>query len=161
MKLKDRLYRADISVRPSVIEGYGVFADSDIKKGDTIEECYMITSNNEIPHLGDYVFRSDVGSGIALGYGSIYNHATQPNARYELFPAKKLIRFFALEDIKANQEIFISYGANWFGSRHRKAIVPWHYHYRHLLPAIHVLWRFGILVGGFSSLFYFTNLLMT
>lgn len=45
---------------------------------------------------------------LALGYGSIYNHADDPNAAFEPEPPDTL-RFHATRDIAAGEEIFISY----------------------------------------------------
>ena len=46
---------------------------------------------------------------LALGYGSLYNHSYQPNARCEdVRPQTK--RFVAIRDIQANEEITFNYG---------------------------------------------------
>ena len=45
---------------------------------------------------------------LALGYGSLYNHSYQPNARYDDQPAGAMT-FTALRDIRAGEEITINY----------------------------------------------------
>ena len=46
---------------------------------------------------------------MALGYGSLYNHSFKPNARYTKGPAEMAIKFSALRDIAAGEEILINY----------------------------------------------------
>ena len=47
--------------------------------------------------------------GLQLGYGSLYNHSYEPNARYDdRAPATKV--FTALRDIRAGEEITVNYG---------------------------------------------------
>ena len=42
--MKDKLYHnPKLEVRKSSIEGYGVFAKEDIKKGELLEECHYCT----------------------------------------------------------------------------------------------------------------------
>ena len=50
---------------------------------------------------GDYV-------ALAMGYGSLYNHAADPNARWTVEPPDTLA-FHAARDIPAGDEVFISY----------------------------------------------------
>src|SRR5688572_29568445 len=45
---------------------------------------------------------------LALGYGSIYNHSYEPNARYQPQPPD-VLAFVAISDIKSGEEITINY----------------------------------------------------
>jgi SET domain-containing protein len=48
---------------------------------------------------------------IAFGYGSLYNHSNTPNADWDIHPQNEdAFRFYALEDIYPDQEIFVYYG---------------------------------------------------
>ena len=110
-----------IKVMKSPISGLGVFATRDIKKGETIEEspCLNVMGNIH-GQLPDYVFTSvknpDTSSIVALGYASIYNHKDQPTAEWKVIDDYKMI-ITALEDIPKGNEIFTSYGEEYWSSR--------------------------------------------
>lgn len=98
--------------------GRGVFAGRDIKKGETIESCPIIEiSKDNTSSLGEsilvtyffYFGKNKERSGIALGFGSIYNHSYTPNAKFVIKSQKKLIEFIALKDIKKDTEITFNY----------------------------------------------------
>ena len=101
--------------------GRGVYSNIYFKKGSIIEICPLLISKNE--KLGDavinYSFKYDnlkKGHGaIALGYGSLYNHRDDPNADYEIRYKKLIIK--AVRDIRPGEEIFISYGDDWWETR--------------------------------------------
>lgn len=46
---------------------------------------------------------------IALGYGSLYNHAYEPNARYLLDYEHDTIDFYCIKKIEAGEEITVNY----------------------------------------------------
>jgi len=113
-----------IYVAPSKIEhaGRGVFAASNIDKGEMIERCPVIemmeegirTSLEKIS-LRNYYFiwgEERDRAAVALGYGSIYNHSFEPNARYDKLIAEKRIDFVALKTIPKNEEITVNYNGN-------------------------------------------------
>jgi SET domain-containing protein len=61
--------------------------------------------------LGNYVFVwEDNKFAVALGYGSLYNHSYEPNAKY--IRKKDKILFQAIKDIKSGEEITINYNGN-------------------------------------------------
>ena len=113
-----RLY---ISKSPLKGADWGVFADSFIPKGTTIEVARTLKLKNE--HLfqegnmlNDYVFKlDDKHSLIALGFGSLFNHNDKPHVSYKVTDGK--VYYFTLKDIHPNDEIFISYGENWWKNR--------------------------------------------
>ncbi len=104
--------------------GRGVFACRAIAAGELIERVpVLLIPKNQI--FGDtpearrairiswYVFdwagqtkREYVA--LALGYGSIYNHSTDPNARYQK-ESPDVMEFLAVREIPAGQEITINY----------------------------------------------------
>ena len=104
-----------LEVRESPGKGRGVFARKDIKKGTMIEVVPLIVFDNaecEGAKMATYVFEwTKKTSAIALGYGSLYNHSFEPNARY--YDGKKDTKeFVALRDIKAGEEITVNYNGN-------------------------------------------------
>ena len=112
-----KLFQGKISVRKSPIHGFGVFADKDFRTGEKIEECYFILSDCEDDILMDYIFDAAGRSAVILGYGSLYNHSEDPNADYHINRKTKIATFTVSEPIKKGQEIFISYGDEWFKTR--------------------------------------------
>jgi len=98
--------------------GRGVFAKVDIKKGEIIERCpvieipkYDVSSVNE-SMLVTYIYylgKNKERLIVALGFGSIYNHTYQPNAKYKERYEDKIIDFIATNEIKKNEEITVNY----------------------------------------------------
>jgi SET domain-containing protein len=111
-----KLTHSDVlEVRKSPGKGRGVFARKDIKKGTTFETVPLIVFDNEEVEgakMATYVFEwTKKTSVIALGYGSIYNHSYEPNARY--YDGRNETKLFvALRDIKAGEEITVNYNGN-------------------------------------------------
>ncbi len=108
-----------ITVKKSKLHQRGVFALKDITKGEILEICPVIildkkdTKIIDPTELYNYYFSwKDEGGGLALGYGSIYNHSYQPNARYKTkYPSKQII-FTAIKNIKQGEEILVNYNGN-------------------------------------------------
>lgn len=103
--------------------GRGVFASADIKADEVIENCpILIFDKADDAHLAktllmNYVFDyTGRASMLALGYGSLYNHHINPNAKYELEEYEGAPEYenelciTALRPIKKGEEIFINYG---------------------------------------------------
>jgi len=102
---------------------FGVYAIDDIQDNETFEECNVI----EVPVdevkgsvLMDYMFKisSDLYV-LALGSGSMYNHKNQPNARWEYDADKQLLKLSAIRRIQMGEQIFISFGRDYFKSRNQ------------------------------------------
>jgi SET domain-containing protein len=98
--------------------GRGVFAAVNIKKGELIEECPIIevplqdVSNLKESILINYYFYwgpKNKKLAVALGFGSIYNHSYEPNATYKRDNKRSIISFFAIKNIKKNEEITSNY----------------------------------------------------
>ena len=96
--------------------GRGVFTSAPVPKGSVIELAPVIllsaTDRQRIhqTRLHDYYYTWDGDrAAIALGYGSLYNHADRANAEFELDYAGQCIRFTALRDIAAGEEITTDY----------------------------------------------------
>lgn len=104
--------------------GRGVFTTRRILKGETVECCAVIPlSKADQKQIGgtcleNYVFAWGEGNKlacVALGFGSLYNHSSRPNATFVLHQSRQQIEFIALRDIRENEQVFIDYG---WGKKH-------------------------------------------
>ncbi len=96
--------------------GRGVYTSAAIPPGSLIELAPVIllsaADRERIhhTHLHDYYFQwAGDGAAIALGYGSLYNHADLANAEFELDYDRQAIRFTALRHIQGGEEITTNY----------------------------------------------------
>lgn len=97
-------------------KGRAVFATQDISEGDEIERVpVLVMPANDALHddisdlLAHYVFEWEEGTvGLALGFGSMYNHSYTANARYDDV-GKQTKLYTAVRDIEAGEEITINY----------------------------------------------------
>lgn len=118
--MKRELKRNKIFVKKSRLHGYGVFAAKLIRKGEIIEECYIIISRGGDKKLEDYYFDAKGKYALLTGYGIIYNHSEDPNADYFINTKRRLATIKADRNIRKGEEIFVSYGEKWFSSRGKK-----------------------------------------
>jgi uncharacterized protein len=115
------LHSQAIFVASSPIGGRGVFTSKKIYKGDSIEVCPVVVMKvGEMELLDkttlyDYYFlwenedETIKTCAIALGFGSLYNHAAPSNADYEMDFDLQTIDIIAVKDIEAGEEITINY----------------------------------------------------
>jgi len=105
-------------ISESAGRGRGVFTNLPIHEGDIIEVCQVIIlPSHQLPviHktvLHDYYFlwgEELKECALALGFGSLYNHKTHPNANFILDLENNTIDIFAIEDIAPGDEITINY----------------------------------------------------
>ena len=105
-----------IYIRPSPLGGRGVFTAEPIPAGTVVELSPVVVLSAEDraaiheTRLHDYYFiwEGD-GAALALGYGSLYNHAAEPNLDFEMDYDFLQIRFTALREIAAGEELLIDY----------------------------------------------------
>ena len=99
-------------------KGRGVYTSIPVSIGDLIEVCPVIVIPKvELPiiHktiLPDYYFLrgEDMDdAAIALGFGSLYNHAIHPNANFILDMENNTIDIVAILDINPGEEVTINY----------------------------------------------------
>jgi uncharacterized protein len=99
-------------------KGRGVVAQRAFRAGETIERPPVIVIPREQvalireTRLVSYYYEwgEDCRQGaIALGYGSLYNHSYQPNARFVFRENEECLEFIALRDIQPGEEITINY----------------------------------------------------
>ena len=124
---EDPLFSCDchpITVGKSKIIGdRGIFATRFIKSGDVIEESPLIfydrkeIGNDSILRKYDIGFEG--GHALMLGYGSLYNHADDPNAYWNINGVPELL-IKARKDIQKGEEIFVNYGPNYWVNRSDK-----------------------------------------
>lgn len=115
--MKSKLFVNKLIVKKSPLHGYGVFAGKTFKKGEIIEECYVLFTSGKDKALEDYYFASGRKYAIPTGFGVIYNHSDDENADYVINAKRKLCTIKAMRTIKKGEEIFVSYGPGWFKSR--------------------------------------------
>ncbi len=105
-------------IAPSEGRGKGVFTAGGLDKGDLIEICpLLIVPPKQLAaihqtFLHDYYFLWPEPKGsaaIALGFGSIYNHQSPPNAKVHFDLSNQTIEMHCISDISAGGEIFIDY----------------------------------------------------
>lgn len=103
-------------IAPSPLGGRGVFTAAEIEPEDVIEICPVISlPAKDVPlihqsRLHDYYFLwEDDGCAIALGYGSLYNHAAEPNAEYYMDYESQTISIYCIRPIASGEEITINY----------------------------------------------------
>jgi SET domain-containing protein len=99
-------------------KGRGVVAQRQFRAGETIERPPVIVIPREQvalireTKLASYYYEwgdDDDQGAIALGYGSLYNHSYEPNARFEFHEDQDCLEFIALRDIERGEEITINY----------------------------------------------------
>ncbi|HMG26678.1 MAG TPA: SET domain-containing protein-lysine N-methyltransferase [Acidimicrobiia bacterium] len=104
-----------------------MFARRRFRPGEVVECCPILRVSArdrallERTRLRGYVYQRRRGAGaIALGLGSLYNHAADPNAACELDLDDECLVITARRAIDAGDEITISYGDDsdlWFTAR--------------------------------------------
>ena len=114
--------KSSMYVKDSKYGGKGVFTTEFINSGETIEvaHCLKIPTKyiSKENILNDYVFFDNNNySSLVLGYGCVYNHKDDPNVEYYTNDEKTIFEYKAIKDINPGEELFISYGAEYFSSR--------------------------------------------
>lgn len=100
----------------------GVFATQDYSPGDLLEVCPAIRQIHS--KLGgeilNYVFSFDDDTSlIGFGYCSMYNHSDKNNAEFTILNSQQ-IEIRAVKPIQRGEEIFISYGDEYWEGRDKK-----------------------------------------
>jgi len=94
----------------------GVLACRDFRKGEEIERCPVLLlpirewedlRNTAI--LRYYYEWNKNNHALVLGYGSLYNHSYEPNARYTFCYKTKEFTVRAIKHIKCGEEVFVNY----------------------------------------------------
>lgn len=125
------------TVRPPAVEvkntgtakGLGVYAVRDFRLGELVEECpvivFAVSDWENLPQkikerIFDWSGLTSGSSGqhaLALGYGSLYNHANPASLKYSAVRSTMILQFSANREIRAGEELTINYdmraGWNW------------------------------------------------
>lgn len=124
-----------IEFRKTENKGTGVFALKDFTRGEVIEICPVIILSKKDTLLADrtileeytYPFISQRQRAVVLGYGALYNHSYNSNADWIQDKENKQMKYIAVKDIKAGEEILVNYNGmpddatpikNWFEVYH-------------------------------------------
>jgi len=84
----------EVTIKPSAIEGLGLFATTDLKKGHEIG----------ITHVQDKEFEDGY---IRTPLGAFFNHSESPNC--ECYVDGRYLKLRTLKEIKAEEEITVKY----------------------------------------------------
>ncbi len=115
-------------------KGKGVFSQRTFCKDEVVEVAPVLVLKGDFDNLPEllktYVFDWETLAGVpraqavALGFGSMYNHGNPANMRYVADARAGVMRYIAVRDIPANEELTINYNAqgglpewddnNWF-----------------------------------------------
>lgn len=157
--MKQQLVCAALSVKQSLIHGYGVFAQQDIQPDSIIEECRALVRREIDKDFRDYYFGVDQYEILLLGNGSLYNHSNQPNACYRFDPDHSLMVFRASRFIARGEEIFISYGKTWFSDRRSKVKeISWWRKLKRFTAPLQMMLRFLLVLGAMTSIVLFARM---
>lgn len=108
-------YQSEIYIGDAGSKGRGVFAARPIQPSDTIEISPMMLMKKVPEEFEDYVFEvSQTVYGLAMGYGSFYNHSNKPKAIYYITVGKQntYLEVMALNLILPGEEITINYNGD-------------------------------------------------
>src|SRR4051794_16082638 len=105
-----------VMVARSRVHGLGVFATDAFEVDELIEACpVLVVPADQCSHLewttlsGYYFHWDNDAAGLALGYGSLYNHSWTPNARYDHDYENGVIEYSAVRPIQPGEEVTINY----------------------------------------------------
>ena len=114
-----------LEVKTTKKMGRGVFATEDIKANTKIHEAYFIKAKDSevdlCPTFAKYVFGYNKKySVICLGLGSLFNHSSDPSveAYFNKNENGEIMEFITIKDVKAGEQLFISYGGEDYAFSH-------------------------------------------
>ena len=105
--------------------GRGVYATEHFDAGEIVEVAPVVLLALDSQPFPGAIRRlvynwSKTHVALALGYGSLYNHSDQPNLGFRRFPQGQSIIFSALREIKAGEQLTISYDYHGKGENPRE-----------------------------------------
>ncbi|MBC8524033.1 MAG: SET domain-containing protein-lysine N-methyltransferase [Chlorobium phaeobacteroides] len=112
-----------VRVGKSNVSGRGVFALKNIQNGAIIERCPVLEVDEQDigGELLNYVFYGDNEKErlVAMGNGMLFNHSSVPNVAYYLeeTPLGPELVIYALRDLRKGEELFYTYGDDWWTTR--------------------------------------------
>jgi SET domain-containing protein len=115
-----------ISVRDTGTDlGRGVYAERSFEQGQIVEVCPVVVLEAELRSLPEPLRRiffnwREGQYAMALGYGSIYNHADEPNLEFERDFETLVMRFTAVRRIERGEQLTINYNQVEAGKHKKK-----------------------------------------
>ncbi len=125
--------KAKLFIKKVKGKGRGVFSSVPLEKDEVIEECplivipaddYEMITATQIVNYCFFFNKEENILALAMGFGSMYNHAFSSNASHSIDPDAKTVTIYAVRSIKAGEEICINYNGDnennsleWFESR--------------------------------------------
>jgi len=115
--------RGVVTIGASTVSGRGAFALRKISEGDIIERCpaLEVTDRDVGGELLNYVFYGSTESArlVVMGNGMLFNHSSTPNVAYyrEQSALGVELVLYALRNISKGEELFYSYGDEWWTTR--------------------------------------------
>lgn len=112
-----------IRIGASTVSGRGAFALKKIGEGDIIERCpaLEVTDQDVGGELLNYVFYGSTESArlVVMGNGMLFNHSSTPNVAYyrEQGALGVELVLYALRNINKGEELFYTYGDDWWATR--------------------------------------------
>lgn len=107
-------------------KGRGVFAARAFAAGETVEVCPVVpfvVGPVELPaelkrvlFNWGYLSGEPGPQGLALGYGSLYNHGNPANMRYQADTKSVSLHFIAVRAVQAGEELTVNYNAHGGGA---------------------------------------------
>lgn len=116
----------NLTLKKSRKFGRSVFSRKNFKTGSIVEVAPAIfvksKSIRESSIVKDYLFASSNPNldALTFGYGSMYNHSENPNIEWSVSLKKKNVTYKAIRPIKKGDELFVSYGDDYWTSRKMK-----------------------------------------
>lgn len=112
-----------VKIGASTVSGRGAFALQKISESDIIERCPALEVNEQDVggELLNYVFYGSTQSTrlVVMGNGMLFNHSSTPNVAYyrEQSALGVVLVLYALRNISKGEELFYSYGDDWWTTR--------------------------------------------
>ncbi len=112
-----------VTISASTVSGRGAFALKAISEGDIIERCPALEVNDRDVggELLNYVFYGSTESArlVVMGNGMLFNHSSTPNVAYYREQGELGVELvlYALRNIRKGEELFYSYGEEWWATR--------------------------------------------
>jgi SET domain-containing protein len=117
-----------VQVRKSNLNGYGVFAVSNISSDQIIEQSPFIISGIRSKDLVQKNLRKFLWPlpcnceeckyrgrpfTISSGFVQLYNHSTEPNVRIQFDTKTRIVTITTIKNVKKDEELLINYGPNY------------------------------------------------
>ena len=112
---------AGVIIKPSTLQGNGVFANQLFKPGTVIEIAPVILMEQadkdflQTTMLYNYYFvigDKKFPVALGLGYSSLYNHSYSANAMYSISLKNASIKIIACKTVRPDEEITLNYNGS-------------------------------------------------